>query len=94
MPAISKKMGSTVSYAALKANVGIRLQGSSGLAVAKTCRDVVREVNRRLPGSIVWLPHIAVLRCDASEADVYGTEKLSELIAAVTEDVCRSVDNV
>lgn len=77
---------SKIGYVEL-ANTMTDFIGDADIDVDEFCDAIIEEVNRRLPASFAWYPHVSEVYADVNETEELTTDELLEMIFKVADEL-------
>lgn len=81
--------GSKIGYVEL-ANTMADFIGDAEIDVDEFCDAIIEEVNKRLPASFVWYPHVSEVHADINETEELTIDELLEMIYKVADELGES----
>ena len=83
--------GSKIGYTELANNMA-NFIGDEDIDVEEFCDAVIEEVNKRLPASFAWYPHVSEVYADINETEELTEEELIDMISDVADELGENWD--
>ena len=65
--------------------------GDANIDVEEFCDAVIEEVNKRLPASFAWYPHVSEVYADINETEELTREELIGMIYDVADELGENI---